>query len=149
MGCSSVKEKKSIPKNACVIEVRSWSFVLLENIVLKKRDIKSSGPELYAIILSKSKCIKSKQYWFPKLEDALFNIKPNDPASRRSSVPFSSTNLPELSDKRCFIIVEKNMPIPPKPLDLGDERHIIITATEVNGETRLVVTKKKIVGYLV
>ena len=123
MGSNSTKEIEFVPEDRAVIEIWSWNLTLIENVVLKGKEVKSSGPQLHALISSKSKMIKSKKYVLLRPEVTVLRIKPDDSTSEKRLVPLHSKDLLDLSGRKCFIILEKNYPKPSKPLNLGEKRH--------------------------
>jgi len=106
---------KSISKQTAVIEIRSERNDLLETIVLNKEEAKYTASDLYNLISQRSKVIKKKKYLLLEKETAKLYIWNQDYHSKKQVISFTSQDILDIRGERCFIVAEKNLPVPQKP----------------------------------
>lgn len=68
------------------------------------------GPDLYDLISSKSKLVKSNKYLLLPVNETILYILPNDQVSIRMLIRLSSQNPPEIINRKYFVVVEENGP---------------------------------------
>jgi len=132
-------KNKTLPKNAAIIEIRSWVGTVEETILLKGKEIKPTGRELYDVISEKSKLLKKRKYLLREPETEVLFILSKDQKSTKQTVPFSSTKFPDIIGERCCVLVDANLPVPSQSLTFNGPREICF----------LQETQKKLVRYFV